>query len=119
MVDGEHCEGALHGDEAADAGVDGFEFEAGQSVCGRTHSRAPVAVEVHAEDAEFAQFLREVAGREFRLFEPLGDVRADAVGRELAHGVADCDLFRFQQRVEGEELGEGLSVRHVVLQGPG
>ena len=66
---------------------------------------APVAVQVHAEQSEFAELLSQFArhGKVTGL-EPLGDVRRDVFGAELSDGVAQRELVAGQGRVQAERV---------------
>ncbi len=69
------------------------------------HRRCPaasVAVQVHTEQAEFAELLPELADRKVADFEPFGDVRGDVFGAELSDGVAHRDLVARQRGIEPE-----------------
>src|SRR4029077_18887130 len=81
----------------------GLELEARQPVRDRACTRKAVAVEVHAEEAELGDLLRELA-REDALLEPLADVGNDPLPHEPADGVADRLLLVVEERVDGEEV---------------
>ncbi len=104
-VDGAHRQRALDGDEAAQARVGGLQFHAGDPVGDGGRAGAAVAVEVHAQDAEGAEFGGEFAGGEDAALEPVADVRADPVLGELPHGVADEPLLVGEQVTDGEQVG--------------
>jgi hypothetical protein len=59
---------------------------------------------VHTEDAEFAEFLRQLARRQFAGLEPRPDVRLDAVTHELADDRADRALVVAQKLVDIDQL---------------
>src|SRR5680860_1548477 len=91
--DGEHGQRALHGDQRAHSGVGGLQLEAGQAVVGRAHPRTAVALKVHPQQAERAELSCQAMDvGDLTGFEPLGDIRVDAPGAELAHGRADRNL---------------------------
>src|SRR5581483_2614506 len=90
-------------DEAANARVAGLELHARQAVHDGARARQAVALEMHAEEAELRELLRELA-RQDRLLEPLADLGEDAVAYELAHGVADRALLVVQEGVDREEV---------------
>ena len=58
---------------------------------------------MHPEQAELAEFGDQLAGERSGL-EPVGDVRHDPVGRELAHGVADEALLVAQLVVDPQQV---------------
>ena len=97
--DREHGQRALHRHEAAQAAVAGLQFQTGQPVADRVGACAAVAGQVHAEQAELAEFRREFLGRHLVL-EPLRDVRADVVGHEVTDGALDEPFLVGEQRVE-------------------
>jgi hypothetical protein len=66
---------------------------------------------VHAEHPEPAEVAGEVAGRDRRGLEPVGEMRADPVVAEPADGVAHGPLVVVEQPVEREQLVGGLRVR--------
>src|SRR5215218_9131914 len=101
--DREHRERALHRAEAADSGVARLELHAREPVGDGTCAGEPVAVQVHAEEAELRELLRQLAGED-RGLEPVADLGQDALAHELPHGVADRPLLVVQQRVDREEV---------------
>ena len=106
LPDRVHGQRALHRDHAAQPGVGRFELAAGDAVGDRAHPGASVARQVHAEQAQLAEFGHEVAG-ERTFLEPFGDVRLDPVGREVAHRVTDQPLVRGQLVVNPEQVDIG------------
>ena len=62
---------------------------------------------MHAEDAERAELAGELPGGQFPALEPAGDVRAQPLVREAAHGGAHVALLVAQQPVNREELERG------------
>ena len=98
-MDGRHRQRSLDGDEGAQSGVAGFEFEGGETVFDGGTPRAAVPLQMHAEEAELAHLTHDL-GRKDRAFVPFGDVRADPLVDEAA------DLFAQRQLVVGEESGE-------------
>jgi hypothetical protein len=122
-VDRVHRERALHRDQRADAAVHGLELAARDAVHRRRRAGAAVALEVHAEEPEGAERLRELTGGERAVQVPAGDVRADLLvehGADRGRGVA---LVLGEDGVEGEELVElagGGRRRHApILATPG
>ena len=104
LPDREHRQRALHADQRADPGVDRLQLHAGQPVRHRAGARAAVPVQVHAEHAEAAELLGQLARRDGAGLEPVGDVRAEVVVAELADGVADRPLLVGQQGVGGDQV---------------
>ena len=96
----------LDRDEAAEPAVARLQLLTGQAVRDGAGPGAPVAVEVHAQQAEGAHLLGHLDGERARL-EPLGDVRQDAVVHEGPHGVPQEALLVIEQGVDGEEV-EGV-----------
>ena len=87
MVDREHRQRPLHGDQAAQAAVDGLQLLAHQAVGGGSGAAAAVPVEVHAEQAELPDLDREFADGHLARFEPLCDERPQPLLAELTnHG---------------------------------
>ena len=84
-------------------GVAGLELEARQPVGDGARAGQPVAVEVHAEEAERADLLRELA-RQDPLLEPLADLRQDPLADELPDSVADRLLLVVEKGVDREEV---------------
>ena len=103
-VDRVHRERTLHGDEAAEAAVAGLELETREAVHRGAGPRAPVPVEVHPEEAERAQLLRELAPGEHRALVPVVDLGKDPVGHPLARGVADRALLVGEQGVDADQI---------------
>ena len=102
VPDREHRQRSLHRDHRPEAGVGRLQFYAREAVMDGRGPTASVAVQVHAEQAEFAELLAELADRKVADFEPLGDVRADVFGAELPNGVAHRDLVAGQRGIEPE-----------------
>jgi DNA-binding MarR family transcriptional regulator len=69
-------------------------------------------VEVHAEDAKGTELLREFAGRQATVLEPVPDVRAQPVVGELAHGVAQQAVLVAQIVVEVEQVQAIQGIGH-------
>jgi hypothetical protein len=59
---------------------------------------------VHAQHPELAQVGGQLADRYLTGLEPVGDVRAQPLFAESAHGLPQLDVFGRQQRVEVEEV---------------
>ena len=101
--DREHPERALNGGEAAHARISGFQFQACEAVRNRARARAPVAVQVHTQQAERAQLAAELA-RQDAFFEPVRDGRQHAVAYPAAYGIANQALFVGEQTRAVEEV---------------
>jgi hypothetical protein len=101
-----HGERTLHGDQAAQPRVGRLHFPAGDAVRDRAHAGAAVAGQVHAEQAELAEFGHQFAGERASL-EPVRDVRHDTVSRVAAHRVADQALIGRQLVVDPEQVKVG------------
>ena len=97
--DREHGQGALDGRRAAQTGVAGLQFAAGDAIGDRPGARAAIAGQVHAEHPQLAEFRHDVAGQHARL-EPVRDVRQRPVGDEGTHGVPDEPLLPGQLVVD-------------------
>ncbi len=110
LPDGVHRQGALDGDEAAQAGVDGFEFQAGQAVGHGTGTGAAVALQVHAEHTRLAQPSGEFPRGYGSPLEPVRDVGAQVAVAHGADGVADVAFLVGQQGVDPEQV-EGVEGR--------
>ncbi len=94
-----HGERALHRDQAAQPGVGRLQLATGDAIGDRAHARAAVTGQLHAEQAQLAEFRHQFA-RERAGLEPVCDVGHDAVGRVAAHRVADQALVGRQLVVE-------------------
>jgi hypothetical protein len=70
-------------------------------------------VQVHAQNAERAEFLRQLAGRQRAVLEPLPDVRAQPVVGELADGVAQQPVLAVEVLVQGQQIQPVERIRHV------
>ena len=115
MIDRIHRKRALHRREAAYTGVTRFEFQTCKTVGDGTRTRTVVAFEVHPQQAEFAEFGRDLT-RQDALLEPIGYVRQDALADEFAHGVAHEAFFVRKQRIESEKVeASGLHPHLVTL----
>jgi hypothetical protein len=114
-VDGVHRQRALHTDQGADPGVAGLEFQAGHAVGDRRRPLTAVALEVHPEHSELAEFAGEVAGGDLAGFEPVGDLRLDARVHEVAHHIADRTFLVIEQGVDAEQLEGGLCLHGLLL----
>ena len=104
LPDREHRQRALHRHERAQAAVARLQLTAGHAVGGRARPGAPVALQVHPEQAELTD-LRDELPREDPLVEPLPDLRQDPLAHPAADGVADHPLLVAQERVEVERVG--------------
>jgi hypothetical protein len=96
--------GNLDRDRATQPGVGRFQLPAGHAVGDRAHPGAAVTGQVHAEQAQLAQLRHQVPGHGAGL-EPVGDVRLDPVGGELADRVADQPLVRGQLVIDAQQVG--------------
>src|SRR5258708_28594581 len=67
---------------------------------------------MHAEHAERAELLRELAGRQRAVLEPLADVRTKPVGGERAHRVAQQPIVVVEVVVEIEQIEPVERVGH-------
>ena len=103
-MDREHGQRALDGDQRAQAGVDRLDLHAGQPVLDGGHPGAAVAVEVHTEDAEFAELRCEIVDRQGAGLEPVGDVGAQFAVAEVCDGVPDLPFLVGEQGVEADEV---------------
>ena len=101
LPDGEHREGALHGDGAADARIARFELHARQAVGDGAGAGEAVAVEVHPEQTELRELLEDLA-REDAFLEPVPDLVEDVVAHELPDRVANRALLVVEQCVDCE-----------------
>ena len=90
-MDGVHRQRSLHRHEAAQTGVAGFELHARQAVADGVGTRAAVAVQVHAEQPEFAELPGEFPGQTAGL-EPVRDLGLEPGVDKLAHGGGDVAL---------------------------
>ncbi len=87
-MDGIHHQSALHGDEAAQAGIAAFEFLGHEAVGDVGHAGAAVTVEIGAEEAEFAELRDEMlrkGGLAAVLLDDGDDFVFDELARRLAH----------------------------------
>ena len=100
-VDGIHHQGALHGDEAADAGIDAFQLLHDETVFHVAHGGAAVAFQVGAEEAEFGHFRNELGGKA-GLAEAIANQRQDALFGEAPRGLPHHQLLFVEQRVDAE-----------------
>ena len=80
--------------------------------CDGLGALAAVALQVHAEHAERAELLGQLAGRQRAVLEPLADVRAQPVVGELAHGVAQQAVLVVEVVVEVEQIQAVQRVAH-------
>ena len=99
LVNRAHRQRALHADEGAQSGVAGLQFHGHQPVFDRAAPCAAVAGEVHAEHAQRAQLVDQLAWEVPGLV-PAGDVRLDPFLHEPAHPVAQLELLGREQAVE-------------------
>ena len=102
-VDRVHDERRLHADEAAHAGVATLEFLHDEAVFHVRHAGAAVAVEVRAEEAEFAHLWHELA-REAAFAVALFDDGDEVVFDELAGGIAREALVFVEEGIEADEV---------------
>ena len=102
-VDRIHDERALHGDEAAEAGVAALEFLRDEAVGDVGHAGAAVAVKAGAEEAEFAELRNEMLG-ECAFAAVLFDDGDDFGFDELAGGLAGEFFLVVEERIEIDEI---------------
>src|SRR4029453_3069859 len=74
----------------------------------RAHARRSVALDGSAGDAELGDLRHELKG-ELRPLPVVVDPRGDLAGAEVAHPVADLDLGRLEELLEGVEVGALLA----------
>src|SRR6201999_4312371 len=83
-------------------GVGGLQLGTGQSVVHRRGTAASVALQMHAQQAELAELLAQLADRQVADLEPLRDVGDHVLGAELPDRVAHRDLIAGQRCVQAE-----------------
>ena len=105
-VDRIHHQRALHGNEAAQAGIAALEFLHHQAVGDVGHSRAAVAFQVRAEESQFAELRHQLHG-ECGFAVVLFDDGKNFVVDELPRGLARQFLFVVQQGIEIDEIDAG------------
>ena len=91
-VDREHAERALDRDEGPEAAVGVLELQAREPVRDGAGARAPVALEVHAEEAEVGEPLADREG-ELAPLEPIAHPGQDLLGREGPDRALDLPLL--------------------------
>src|SRR5205823_12331863 len=101
--DGVHREAGLHGDEGAQAGVARLQLVASEPVRRAPHARAPIALEVGAEQSELRQ-LRDELGAEAARLVILDDARHAPVLDEPAHAASHNLFVYVEERVPGDQL---------------
>ena len=101
LPDREHRERALNRDGASYARVAGLELHAREPVRDRARARKPVAVEMHAEEAELRELGEDLA-REDALLEPVADLVEDVVAHELPDGVANRAFLVVEEGIDRE-----------------
>ena len=101
-----HDKRALHGDEAAQAGIAALEFLSHEAVGDVGHARATVAVQVGTEEAKFAKLGNEVQG-EGAFAGVLFDAGKDFVIDKLAGRLADQLFLVVQLGIEVDEIDTG------------
>ncbi len=98
-----HDERALHGAEAAEAGITALKLLHEESVLDVVHGGAAVTLgfgaEVGAEEAELGQFRDELRGED-GVAVTTADQRGDALIDEAARGLADEDFLCGKERIE-------------------
>jgi hypothetical protein len=102
-VDCGHGQRALDRDESADPGIAGFQFHCGQAVFDGGAAGAAVTLQMHAQDAQFAQLRGDVVGKDPAVV-PVSDVRADLLVGEVADPLPEGQLIRGQQRVQCQDV---------------
>ena len=88
----------------ADPRVARLELHAGEAVGGCRGAGAAVALEVHAEDVQRAEFESPARAGTVARLEPVADVRGDLVGDEGAHRVTDVALLVGEHPIDREEV---------------
>ena len=99
--DGVHDERALHGDEAAHAGIDALEFLHDEAVLGIAHAGAAVAFEVGAEEAEVGHFRYDLGGKA-PVAEAIADQRQNAFLGEPPRGLPHHQLLFTEEGVDAK-----------------
>lgn len=99
--DGVHDEGALDGDEAAEAGVAAFEFLHNEAVFDVVEAGAAVAFEVGSEEAEAGEFGDEFGGKA-SVTVGVADEGEDAIVDELPGGLADEEFVGGEEGIDLE-----------------
>ena len=102
-VDGVHDQRGLHADKAAQAGVAAFQLLHHQAVLDVGHAGAAVALEVGAEEAQFAHEGNKFA-RKAALAETLLDDGDEIVFDEVAGRAADEELVFREAGIEVKEV---------------
>ena len=92
--DGIHHQRALHGDEAAQAGIAALQLLHDQAVLDVAHAGAAIAFEIGAQEAEPAQFGDDLFGKS-----------------AIAEAVADDGNRRGLRRIAGQSGGPAIPVR--------
>src|SRR5262249_39151857 len=100
-VDRIHDERPLHGDEAADAGIDTLELLHDEAVLDVGHAGAAVAFEVRAEEAELGHFGDQLGGKT-GVAVAIANQRQDSLLGESARGLPNHALLFGEERVDRE-----------------
>ena len=109
-----HHQRALHGNEAAQAGIAAFEFLRHQAVGDVGHSGAAVALQVRAKKSQLAQF-RHQLHREGRFAIVFFDDRDDVLVDKLPRRLARQQLFVIEQRIEVQKIHAGKRGHQILL----
>ena len=101
-----HDERALHGDETAQAGIAALKFLSHEAIGDVGHARAAVALEVGAEEPEFAKLGNHVKG-EGAFAGVLFDNGEDFVIDKLTRRLADQFFLVVQLGIKVDEIDTG------------
>src|SRR5438876_8832711 len=102
-MDREHTERTLDRNEAAQPAVATLQLLAGEAIHDVAHPRGAIAMQMHAEDAQFGQLGHDLH-REGRPFVVLGDDGKESLVDEATHRRADESLLLGQQVIGAIEI---------------
>src|SRR5437667_7853385 len=102
-VDRVHDQGALHGSEAAQAGIAALQLLHEESILDVGHAGAAVAFEICAEETEPAHFGDQLAGKA-GFAEAVPDEGKNFVLDELAGSLADQQLLLVEEGIDEEVI---------------
>ena len=100
-VNGVHDQRALHGNEAADAGIGALQLLHDEPVLHIAHAGAAVAFQVGAQEAEL-RHLRDEFGREARVAVAVADQRQNPLFGKTPRGLPHHQLLFAEQGVDAE-----------------
>ena len=100
-MDRVHHQCALHGDEAADAGIGALQFLHDQAVLDVAHPGAPVPFEVSAQKAQIGHLGDQFGGKP-GLAIAVPDQGQNPLFGEAPGGLPHHQLFGVEQRVDAE-----------------